>query len=149
MKIGVLSVFAMLLIFGFAGFVVENDSVNADDSMFVESDSGLFAYQFWNTNPMAIGNTTSVNCSGSMMIQFEVKAYFNDEVGDFRLVVYADNESVFNQSIVNETINETIVFSCENEIVIQSYGQGYFNEENMPVGDFFVAHYSLWEKQTK
>ena len=35
MKIGVLSVFAMLLIFGFAGFVVENDSVNADDSMFV------------------------------------------------------------------------------------------------------------------
>jgi len=142
------SLFAFLcvVLLSFGITTIALDDVGGDvEYELIREESLVHAYQFWNDNPMAIGNTTQLNFSGYVEVSFELKAYFNDGQGNAQLAIYADNSSIFSESYHNQTVNQTISFNCSGDLVIESYAQGHFNETVMPVGDFYTIYFTVRE----
>jgi len=74
-----------------------------------ETSSEFFhAYQFWNENPMGMGNTTLLNESG--LLHLEINNFFHD-IGNLTITVLMDDEIIFKETFRNETALRSISVS--------------------------------------
>jgi len=138
--------FLCVVMLSFGITTIALDDVDNDvEYEIIREASFVHSHQFWGEHPMATANITHLNFSGYVEVQFDLKAYFNDDEGNAKLIIYADNSTVFNESFHNETLKETISFNSNEQIIIESYAQGYFNESVMPVGDFYAIYFTVWE----
>lgn len=100
------------------------------------SSEFLHAYQFWNENPMGMGNTTLLNESG--LLHLEIKNFFHD-IGNLTITVLMDDEIIFKETFRNETAWRSI--SVSQGMIMQTIADsGYHDPEETPIGDFYVVY---------
>ena len=106
-----------------------------------ENDS----YQFWNSEPMSIGNTTilSFNETGNVNIMVELEVFFHEPVlwdaGYINYTLINENETVFTHQFSEGYIQHNINMFNISNLTIQIRASGSDNTTNEQPGDWFVA----------
>ena len=103
------------------------------------------SYQFWNSEPMSVGNTTilSFNETGDVNIVVELEVFFHEpslwDSGYINYTLINENETVFSHQLNEGDIHYQIsIFSVSN-LTIQIRASGSDNTTNGQPGDWFVA----------
>lgn len=103
------------------------------------------SYQFWNSEPMSVGNTTilSFNETGDVNIVVELEVFFHEpslwDSGYINYTLINENETVFSHQLSEgDTHYQISIFSVSN-LTILIRASGSDNTTNGQPGDWFVA----------
>ena len=104
------------------------------------------SYQFWNVNPMGMGNNSVItfNNTGQLFFTLELTAFFHEPAqwgqGYVNYSLIYNNETVWsfqsNKSITTHTFNMTNV---TGNMVIQIQANGSDNQTDNKPGDLYIA----------
>ena len=142
----VASVIAILLL----GFLVYDYGLSLDDeepyiSQIGEQKWENNSYQFWNLEPMSMGNTTvlSFNQTGEVAVTVELDVFFHEpllrEKGYINYTLINENETVFSHQLSEgDAYFEIYIFNVSN-LTIQIRASGTDNSTDVKPGDWFLS----------
>jgi hypothetical protein len=122
------------------------ETIVIDEPIYVDESWDNKSHQFWNINPMSVGNTSvmTFNNSGDLIFYLELTAFFHEpllwEQGFVNYSLIYNNETVWsieeNLSITESTFNMTNV---SGNITIQVRASGSDSQIDDNPGDFYIA----------
>ncbi len=143
-------VFALLIpILFLSGCLTSGESISEETYIpqIRESVYDNHSYQFWNVNPMSMGNTSivSFNGTGELSFTLDLTAQFHNPAhwdrGNVNYSLIHENKTIFSaylQTGINAMYHKTISNATGN-FTIQIHSSGSDNETNNYPGDYFVA----------
>ena len=103
------------------------------------------SYQFWNSEPMSVGNTTtlSFNETGDVNIVVELVVFFHEpslwDSGYLNYTLINENETVFTHQLSEGDIHFQINIFRVSNLTMQIQASGSYNTTNEQPGDWFTA----------
>ena len=126
----------------------EPTSESVEPKVIVESYYENNSHQYWNVNPMGMGNITEIvlNGSGDLHFSLELTGFFHEpdlwEQGYVNYTVSQGNETLFSVQ-VNHTLQEeynAIWLNMTGNITIEIQSTGSDNPTDDKPGDYYVSN---------
>ena len=104
------------------------------------------SYQYWNVNPMGMGNITEIplNGSGDLLFSLDLTGFFHEAVlwerGYVNYSVYQENKTLFSVEINQSIENYSRIWeNMSGNITIEIQSTGSDDPSDNNPGDFYVA----------
>ena len=131
-----------------SGCISPESNTTKEDTCCGESEDSSFthSYQFWNENPMSIGNqsTLTLNHSGNLYLSLELSAFFHEPVsweqGWVNYSLIYENETVWTVQVnSSKNIYNFGMTVVEGNMTIEIRASGSHNSTSQNPGDFFIS----------
>ena len=126
----------------------KNNFENEDGcvSATIQEEYDNHSYQFWNTNPMSIGNNSVVefNNSGEINLTLKLSAFFHNNTmmngGYVNYTITHNNTTLMSiQSVQGQETHHYKFLNITEPLEIQVHSSGTDNQSDSAPGDFYIA----------
>jgi len=135
----------LVLIMFFSGCISPTENENSINQEIVNNYNDYHAYQFWNTQPMGVGNMTTFSFDSSIDVFLNVSIYSHENTSTI-IKIYS-NESVYHYE--NYTTGQYFIHyyleDFNNDLHIETLSFGFYNESESLVGDYYLVYIDVDE----
>ena len=138
------------------GVIYNLGSTNEElsQTQIVEQQWGNNSFQFWNTAPMSVGNTTTFefNETGTLKIEIEIGAFFHTPSeypqGYINYTLFNGNDSVFSGEFRHGYESFTVLINDVSNITMQIHASCTDNATDKVPGDYYIVetYCEMWAK---